>query len=586
MIIKGGSHTGKGLGDYLLQDKNERAEVWGIRGDIPRDLGETLDDWRSDVKGSKTTKPLYHAQLNPDRALTREEWEQAIALFEKEMGFSDQPRAIVLHEYKGREHLHLVYSRIGEDGKAIPDNWNYLHHEKAAREIEQELGLEPTQGTLYRAKEQPRPERTPSHDAIQQGERTKLDPKAVKTELTALYREAEGNAPAFLSALKEHGYSLARGDKRGFVVLDGNGGVHSLTRATGAKAGELRELLKDCHDLPSVDEAKAELPRAEEIPEPSQAPEITPETAEAKPEPAPERETEPSQEPEETHWQDRINAEGETEGSSGGGATAPITTEEIPDRGANSSITDPLNISLAKQITTRGEVQHKGLIKSWVEHALDWAYELGDDFAYAWEVLKGNDPDLPNIKEPAEPEQERGGFWQRFVGGGKTAEPIEPKEQPPSGGDPAEPPAEKKHFWQRFVSGGKPPETPEPAKEQTTGEGEPSGNRFQQLTKGAREAQPAPAIERPRSGLDYWRNAREEIGEPPERHIDNMPDDLPKPNFTKEEREAFNRRMDNMPDDLPKNTFTKAEREAFNKRTENISNDINPDKGIDNDLER
>jgi hypothetical protein len=215
LIIKGGSHTGKGLGVYLLQDKNERAEVWGIRGDLPRDLSETLDDWRSTAHGTNCKKPLYHAQLNPDRALSREEWEQAISLFEKELGYENQPRAIVMHEYKGREHLHLVYSRIDENGKAISDSWNYLHHEKAAREIEAELGLEKTQGTLYQAKDQPRTERTPSHGAIQQGERTKIDPKAVKAELTTLYHEAEGNAAAFRDSLKERGYSLARGDKRG-----------------------------------------------------------------------------------------------------------------------------------------------------------------------------------------------------------------------------------------------------------------------------------------------------------------------------------------------------------------------------------
>ena len=268
MIIKGGSHSGRGLGDYLLQDKNDRAEVWEIRGDIPRDLGETLDDWRSDVKGSKTTKPLYHAQLNPDRALTREEWDKAITLFEKEMGFEHQPRAIVFHEHKGREHIHLVYCRLGEDGKALSDSWNYLHHEKAARVIENELGLEKTQGTLYRAKDQPRPERTPSRDAIQQGERTKQDPKAVKAEITALYRSAGGDAAAFAASLKEQGYRLAKGDQRGLVVVDAVGGVHSLTRASGAKAGELREMFKG-YDLLSVAEAKA-------IPPPPRQEEATP----------------------------------------------------------------------------------------------------------------------------------------------------------------------------------------------------------------------------------------------------------------------------------------------------------------------
>lgn len=257
MIIKGGSHSGRGLGAYLLQDKNERAEVWDIRGDIPRDLRELLADWRSDASGSRCEKPLYHAQLNPDRPLNREEWGRAIALFEQEMGFGQQPRVVVFHEYKGRGHVHLVYSRLNTDGKALSDSWNYLHHEKAARAIEQALGMAHTPGALYDRKSRPRPERTPDRDALQQGERLKHDPKAIKAEITALYRNAGGNAPAFVDALERQGYRLAQGDRRGWVVVDAAGGVHSLTRVTGAKAGALRELLKDYADLPGVEKAKA-----------------------------------------------------------------------------------------------------------------------------------------------------------------------------------------------------------------------------------------------------------------------------------------------------------------------------------------
>jgi hypothetical protein len=163
VIIKGCSHSGRGLADYLTEGKNQDAQVLDIRGDIPRDLAATLEDWRSDTHGSKTARPLYHASLNPDRALSREEWEQALAVFEKEMGFENQPRAIVLHNDKGREHLHVVYSRIDhEQGKAISDSWNYFHHEKAARQIERELGLERTQGALY-DRDGPRPDRTLDH---------------------------------------------------------------------------------------------------------------------------------------------------------------------------------------------------------------------------------------------------------------------------------------------------------------------------------------------------------------------------------------------------------------------------------------
>ena len=253
MIIKGSTHTGKGLGAYLMQDKNDRAELLDIRGDLKRDLKETLDDWRSDSQGENCTKPLYHAQINPDRALSREEWDKAVSLFEKEMGFENQPRVMVLHEYKGREHLHLVYSRIDENGKAISDSWNYLHHEKAAREIERELGLEITQGALYQ-REGARPERTPDRDAIQQGERLKLDPKAVKAEVSELYQNAE-NGREFVAALDTAGYTLAQGDQRGYVILDQVGGVHSLSRMAGVKVAELRESLQEYNlqNLPTVE---------------------------------------------------------------------------------------------------------------------------------------------------------------------------------------------------------------------------------------------------------------------------------------------------------------------------------------------
>jgi hypothetical protein len=258
MIIKGSSHSGKKLGDYLTQDKNERAKVLGIRGDLPRDLPELLDDWRSTAHGSQCKKPLYHAQLNPDRALSPEEWQKAVEIFEKEMGFENQPRAMVLHEYKGREHMHLVYSRIDENGRAISDSWNYVSHEKAAREIERELGLEKTQG-VFIDRDGERPERTPSHDSIQQGERTKIDPHHVKTEVSALYQSADGGR-AFVAGLEDAGYTLAQGDKRGLVILDQAGGVHSLSRVAGVKVAALRERLKDfpLEELPSVSDTRTE----------------------------------------------------------------------------------------------------------------------------------------------------------------------------------------------------------------------------------------------------------------------------------------------------------------------------------------
>jgi hypothetical protein len=244
MIIKGLSTSGFGLGNYLQKTvQNERVDIWPTRGDLQRDLSETLNDWRSDSLTTRCRKPLYHAQLSPDRVLSREEWNLAIDLFEKEMGLENQPRVLVKHVKKGREHVHAVYSRIDENGHAISDSWNFLRHEKAARDIEITLGLEKTQGVFINRKAD-RPERTPSQADIQQAERLKLDLKQIQTMIRKLYHCAD-NGHSFVAALESEGYRLAQGDQGGYVIVDNVGGVHSLLRVVDVKADLLRETLRD-----------------------------------------------------------------------------------------------------------------------------------------------------------------------------------------------------------------------------------------------------------------------------------------------------------------------------------------------------
>jgi hypothetical protein len=275
MITKGKSTTGRGLAAHLSKKNNDRVEVLDIRGAAIENLQEAIDDWRDLSKGTTCNKPIYHAQLNPDRDLSREEWDKAIGIFEKEMGLEGYPRAVVLHEKEGREHVHLVYSRFNHDLEnerltAWSDSWNYPKHERASREIERELGLEKTQG-VFVDREGERAERTPSHDEMQQGDRLKIDPREVKAEVSALYKSADSGR-AFVAALESEGYTLARGDQRSYVILDEVGGVHSLARVAGVKVAELRETLQDypLHDLPSVAEAREQVQERAQRPEQEQ----------------------------------------------------------------------------------------------------------------------------------------------------------------------------------------------------------------------------------------------------------------------------------------------------------------------------
>ena len=63
--------------------------------------------------------------------------------------------------------------------------------------------------------------------------------------------------PAFRAALEEHGYWLARGDRRGFVAMDINGEVFSVARWTGVKTKEVNQRLGDPEKLPSVEQVRA-----------------------------------------------------------------------------------------------------------------------------------------------------------------------------------------------------------------------------------------------------------------------------------------------------------------------------------------
>jgi hypothetical protein len=75
--------------------------------------------------------------------------------------------------------------------------------------------------------------------------------------VTALYR-ASANAEAFMRALAEHGYKLARGDRRDFCILDNAGHVHSLARRIDAiSAGRLAKFMESIEpaSLPTLEQA-------------------------------------------------------------------------------------------------------------------------------------------------------------------------------------------------------------------------------------------------------------------------------------------------------------------------------------------
>jgi hypothetical protein len=263
VIIKGTSCAGASrLAAHLTRtDTNERAEVKDIRGVVADNLSGALHEMEAVSAGARTTKPFYHGSINTraDERLTDEQRMYAIDKLETALGLTGQPRVIVIHEKEGREHCHIVWSRIDLDRMAaISDSHNYRKHEEVARDLEREFGHERVQGAHVERDGKDRPERTPSHREMLQAERTGLSPQEAKELMTGIWQSTK-TGKEFQTALEQKGWMLARGDRRDFVAIDQNGGVHSIARRIdGAKAADVRRRFADIDPktLSSVAEAK------------------------------------------------------------------------------------------------------------------------------------------------------------------------------------------------------------------------------------------------------------------------------------------------------------------------------------------
>ena len=214
------------------------------------------------AEGTRCKLPIYSASINPQthERLSREQYLGAADIVERKLGFVGQPRAIVIQIHEGREHAHVIWSRIDVDTMtAISDSHNFRKHEYAARDIERRFGLDRVQGAHAERDNAPRPQRSPEHYELQQARRTGLSRDAASRFLTTVWRTTD-NGHAFKAAIEDKGWLLARGDRRDFVLIDPHAGIHTpARRIEGARTAEIRDRFKDLDrgQLPTVADGRA-----------------------------------------------------------------------------------------------------------------------------------------------------------------------------------------------------------------------------------------------------------------------------------------------------------------------------------------
>src|SRR5262245_2134242 len=147
MILKTSQRGGsRQLAIHLLNRfGNDYVEIADLRGAIAPDLHGAFDEWRAMASATRCRNYLYSLSIKDGheggQALSRDQYFEFIGRVEKSLALSDQPRAVVLHTNQGREHCHVVWSRIDtEKGKAVQISHDHWKLRSIAQEFARDHG--------------------------------------------------------------------------------------------------------------------------------------------------------------------------------------------------------------------------------------------------------------------------------------------------------------------------------------------------------------------------------------------------------------------------------------------------------------
>jgi len=246
--------------------ENVRTEIIKSEGLASEDIRDKMLEMQLMAEGTRCKNFMWIADLSPSPGVSRRfsaaEWERARAIAEKFRGLEGQAYFVIEQEKAdGRIHRHAIWSRVDvETGRARPDGWDSEICHAASKAIREELGLQPLPSPFDKDREGPRPKRAPKRWEMYRGMKSGLDPRDITAQVTELYHQSD-NGRAFHAALEQQGYVLARGDRRGFVILDSAGDDHSLARRIeGVNTKELDAFMRDVdHEaLPTVEQGRAQ----------------------------------------------------------------------------------------------------------------------------------------------------------------------------------------------------------------------------------------------------------------------------------------------------------------------------------------
>ncbi len=261
-------HSFKGAGQYYLHDKQastkERVGFTYVHN-LPTDNADTALSWmahtamnaerlkaRSGIKSSgrkSTAGEVYcyslawHPHQKPDKEMMIESAFSTLELLD----LYDHEAVFVSHTDTEHPHVHVIANLVHPDtGKTQVMSYDRLTLSAWAEDLENNEGqIRCEQRVINNAKRNNRIPQNDNSNVVKHKEQ-RLE---MAERIQSLYTNSVSGT-AFQQALEEQGYTLARGDRRGFVLVDAQGKITSLSRQLkGQRAKDIKERLFDVGEL-------------------------------------------------------------------------------------------------------------------------------------------------------------------------------------------------------------------------------------------------------------------------------------------------------------------------------------------------
>ena len=252
---------GGGLVRHLKNAAPEESKVIGIENILgdPNDLSGVFAQMNRVAAGTKSRRPFLHfvTSLPPGEMLTDEQLLDIALEHVRGLGMDPDKHqvAVVRHAEKDHLHIHVVLGLTDLETGKIHDPGLFAKKLK-----ENNYALETRYGLSHNEPKEAKPgsvnKRFGRPHRLQQ-DRTGVDLLDVRAAVAGAWNGTR-TAEEFRNALQEQGLELAQGDKRGYVIVDHTGNIHSAAKCVNdVKTKMLDARLSGIKDsLATVDDAR------------------------------------------------------------------------------------------------------------------------------------------------------------------------------------------------------------------------------------------------------------------------------------------------------------------------------------------